>query len=377
MKLLPEAGILLNPRLTPARAAELSRRAASFPDLADHFWLATSGSTGEPRLVALSREALLSSAEAVNRHLESDSSDVWVNPLPLFHVGGLAILARAEVSGAEAAGNLDPAALPPWDPRTFRRLLAEERATLTSLVPTQVHDLVSLGLPPPSSLRAVLVGGAKLTKDLYLSARRLGWPLLPTYGMTELASQAATADLSSLESEEYPPLRILPHLQVRQEEGHLAFRGPSLFTAILEGPEPGRILRLPRGAWWRSSDLGRVRGSFLEVKGRAGDFVKIGGETAALPALREKLSSLARTSAFPGTALLAPRPQERLGAELVLVYSGAREEEAAALVGAFNAQVLPFERIRAAIFLETLPRTPLGKPAWEEIRRRIGAGRPG
>ena len=209
MKLLPEAGLLLNPRLDPARAAELARWKASAPDLADHFWIATSGSSGRPKLVALSREALLASAEAVNRHLESGPSDVWVNVLPLFHVGGLSILARAERSGARVAGNLDTSALPPWDPREFLDLLEREKATLTSLVPTQVHDLAARELRPPASLRAVLVGGARLTRDLYQAARGLGWPLLPTYGSTELASQAATAELSSLESDKYPSLRIL------------------------------------------------------------------------------------------------------------------------------------------------------------------------
>ena len=46
------------------------------------------------------KSALLASAEAVNKHLESDKRDTWVNPLPHFHVGGLGILARTYLSGA-------------------------------------------------------------------------------------------------------------------------------------------------------------------------------------------------------------------------------------------------------------------------------------
>ncbi len=371
MKLLQEGRLLLNPRLDRGRAAELARWRASVPELADHFWLATSGTSGRTRLVALSREALFSSAGAVNRHLESGPSDVWLNVLPLFHVGGLAILARAEASGAEVAGHLDPDTLPSWDPGNFLELLEKAKATLTSLVPTQVHDLVSLELRPPPSLRAVLVGGARLAPGLYARARGLGWPLLPTYGSTELASQAATAELSSLESTEFPSLRVLSHLQVREEEGLLAFRGDSLFTATLEGPGPEHLFRLPRGAWWRSSDLGRVRGDFLEIRGRAGEFVKVGGELVGLPALREKLEALARDLSFPGEALLAARPQERLGAELVLVYAGADPAQAERLLGAFNDRVLPFERIRASLRLDSIPRTALGKAAWGEITRLL------
>ncbi len=375
MSLLPEERLLLNPRLDRKRAEAFAQWAeAAPPSLRNHFWLSTSGTTGRPKLVALSRDALLASAEAVNRHLESGPFDVWVNVLPLFHVGGLAILARAEESGAKAAGNLDPAALPPWSPEEFLALLAREKATLTSLVPTQVYDLAARRLSPPPSLRAVLVGGARLEKDLYLAARRLGWPLLPTYGSTEVASQAATAELSSLEEFKYPSLRILSHIQVREEEGFLAFRGPSLFTAILEGPGKEDLFQRPRGSWWRSEDLGRVRGNCLEILGRAGDFVKVGGEAVGLPALRERLEALARKLSFPGDALLAARPDSRLGTELILVYSGAAEKEAKALVLAFNEEVLPFERIRAARFLESIPRTPLGKIAWGEIPPPEGPG---
>ncbi len=371
-----EGRLLLNPRADHLQAREFARWVEGAPPLKDHIWLATSGTTGKPRLVALSREAFLASAEAVNRHLESGPFDVWANVLPLFHVGGLAIPARAHLSGARLAGNLEPGALPSWKPGEFPGFLEREKATLTSLVPTQVYDLVRLGLSPPPSLRAVLVGGARLGKDLYRAARELGWPLLPTYGATEVASQAATAELSSLESREVPPLRILSHIQVREEEGLLAFQGPSLFTAYLEGPRPEDFHLRPPGAWWRSGDLGRVRGTYLEIQGRAGDFVQVGGETVGLPALREKLEETARKLSFPGEALLAARPSERLGHELVLVCAGACAGAAEELRRAFNTSVLPFQRIRSVHILPSIPKTGPGKIDWRKLTWALDAGEP-
>ena len=63
----------------------------------------------------------------------------------------------------------------------------------SSLVPAQVLDLVRAGLRPPPVLRAIVVGGGAISAELYRDARALGWPVLPSYGMTECCSQIATA----------------------------------------------------------------------------------------------------------------------------------------------------------------------------------------
>jgi O-succinylbenzoic acid--CoA ligase len=107
-----EAGgsyLLLNPRLP----GELRERilSADFPDLQEHIWLTTSGTGGRTKVVALARAALEASARAVNAHLGAGAGEVWLNPLPLFHAGGLGIAVRAAVAGArvEMCGAWNPA----------------------------------------------------------------------------------------------------------------------------------------------------------------------------------------------------------------------------------------------------------------------------
>jgi O-succinylbenzoic acid--CoA ligase len=145
---------------------------ADFPDLPDHVWLATSGTSGRFKLVALARQAMEASARAVNAHLGASAQDVWINPLPLFHVGGLGILARAHLTGSRC--ELLHGA---WDSQRFVDAVRRCDATLSALVPTQVHDLVQRGLPAPECLRGVVVGGGVLTEDLFARAAGLGWPL--------------------------------------------------------------------------------------------------------------------------------------------------------------------------------------------------------
>ncbi len=87
-----------------------------------------------------------------------------------------------------------------WDAPAFAAWLAENQVTHTSLVPTQVHDLVAAGVQAPVSLRAIVVGGGHLDAATGRAARALGWPVLASYGMTEAASQIATQGLDSLKT---------------------------------------------------------------------------------------------------------------------------------------------------------------------------------
>ncbi len=162
-----ETHLLLNPRLPGKDRESLVRLQRSVPALAAHVWIATSGTSGAYKLVALSKKALLASAEAVNLHLRATSSDVWLSVLPTFHVGGLGILARASLSGARVVSAQ-------WDARDVVDLVAVEQVSLASLVPAQVSDLVAARLEAPSSLRAVVVGGGALRDELYREARALG-----------------------------------------------------------------------------------------------------------------------------------------------------------------------------------------------------------
>jgi O-succinylbenzoic acid--CoA ligase len=344
-----ETHLLLNPRLG-AEERVAFERAAARAALRAHVLIASSGSTGAPRLVALSKGAVLASAAAVNRHLDAGSDDVWCCVLPTFHVGGLGIHARAFVSGARVTSAA-------WDAAEFARLCETERVSLSALVPAQVVDLVSASLRAPRSLRAIVVGGGALRADTYRAARELGWPVLPSYGMTECCSQIATATGLA------PYLVILDHLEVRADaDGRLAIRGSSMLTGYVQGD--GALVDPTRDGWFVTSDLGAVKGRLLNVHGRVDDIVKIGGELVSLSRLEEVLDRVRGDI----DAAVVWAPDDRLGAVIHLatgnVDSGAVEE-------AFNAAVLPFERIRRVHRFTEIPRTALGKVRKDELRRAV------
>lgn len=300
------------------------------------------------KIVALSLDALEASARAVNRRLACTKKDVWLNALPLYHVGGLGMLARAELSGARHE-IYDSA----WDAEAFARAVEGSGATLSALVPTQVHDLVTSNCIAPRCLRAVVVGGCALPEELRMQAAALGWPLLPSYGLTEAASQVATARIGE---DFFGWLPLLAHVQARAGEGGvLELRGASLLTGwmVFGSDGSGRWEDPKSNGWYRTNDRVELRGREMRFLGRADDLVKIRGELVDISSLEQAL----RDRVPSGIVVLFADPDERAGSVLRL-----RAENAEALAQAREALDLFPPYARPAIFeIGPVETTSLGK----------------
>lgn len=325
--------LLINPRLPEEDRYALQAIYDAAPPLPAHVWIATSGSTGGWKLVALSKKALLLSAAAVNHRLGVRGGETWCCVLPTFHVGGLGIWARASISEGRVIEMS-------WDPQAF----ASAQFAFSSLVPAQVVDLVRAGLRPSAALRAIVVGGGAMSLELYRDARALGWPVLPSYGMTECCSQIATA------THDGPELLLLDHFEARTEpDGRLAFSGPSLLTGYATSNIA--FVDPKAGNWFVSDDLGSVEGRVLQIEGRSGDVIKIGGELVNLRRLDRILEEITRDAA------IVALPDERLGHVIHLAVAG----DPGTIREQFDERVAPFERIRVVHRVQAIPRSPLGK----------------
>jgi len=355
-----ESHWLINPALQPKLEDKKKIEAEFISRFPGHIWLATSGTSSEGDIIAkfvgLPKKALIVSAGAVNAHIKSDCSDIWAQALPEFHVGGLSIRARAHLTGAEIVPALG--INEKWDAQIYCNRVKDSKATLSSLVPAQVYDLVRQGLKSPPTLRNIFVGGASINSGLYQKALSLGWKLLPTYGLTECGSQVATA--SSGETQHSARLEILPHIRVQVgKSGLLGFKGLSLFTGYLIIKKDKVYFEDPKKeGLFISEDCGAINDGYLIVSGRSSDFIKIGGEGVYLNRLREKLKDIMLKLNFSGDAELEARSDQRLGKTVHLYTAGDRtlEDE---LVDSFNKEVMPFERIREVHHVSSLNRTPL------------------
>ncbi len=362
-----ESEFVINPATPLSQRTALESVSASLALREGYALFLTSGTTavqrGLPKWVAIRKQAFLAGAQVSNSHLESNHSDIWLHVLPEFHVGGAAIRARAYMSGARVER---PAFARKWDPARFRLSVLELEATLTSLVPAQVHDLVRLGLRSPPSLRAILVGGGALALTLYQQARELGWKLLPTYGMTEASSQVATATMASLlvNPSEYPALQVLSHLEARSNaQGQLEIRGSSLLEAYVILKAGQWVWTDPKqGGWFTTEDLGSIETGCIRLGGRLADRIKIGGESVDLYRLRKVLEEEMIQLRISQDLALVPIADPRLENVIELLRTESGESDAVIqLIERFNERVFPFEKIRSVRQIKKIPRTELGK----------------
>lgn len=241
--------------------------------------LATSGSSGAPRVAVLGRDAFIASAAASAANLGWHAADRWLLCLPLAHVGGLSVVTRCLL--ARRAIVLVPPREGGGSIERLASALTECQPTLVSLVPTQLHGLLELEPPLrlPSSVRALLTGGAAASPRLLRACADRGWPVLTSYGLTEACSQVATQRPGSTNRGELGVGRPLPGVGVRLDDGVICISGPTLFSGYLGAPEdPDR----DPCTELRTRDLGRFDADGnLHLLGRVDDLIITGGENVA------------------------------------------------------------------------------------------------
>ncbi len=348
-----------NPEPLALGDAEMTAWSRSIEELEGHVLFQTSGSSGVPKWIALSKSALQLSAAAVNRHLLVDENACWGLTLPLHHVGGFGVVARAYEAAcrlAEFTGK--------WDAARFSEWCLASSVTHLSLVPTQVFDLVQAALKAPRSLRVVVVGGGRLEDSTGRAARELGWPVLASYGMTETGSQIATQVPQLLDSSyQSAPLPVLNIWQVsNDEEGRLLVAGPALFSGtVTEGAE-GRSWRPRAGDWHATGDQVLVDGRLLTPLGRMDSVIKVLGELVDPEAIERELIGLSRDELKAGSFVVVALTDERAGHRLIPVFERVVTAELIERTLASYARMAPgFRRLAEPVILDRIPRSELGK----------------
>jgi O-succinylbenzoic acid--CoA ligase len=259
----------------------------------------TSGSSGGAKGVIHQEASLEASARGANKHLAFGPGGRWVVTLPMNHVGGLAILYRALTSGGTMV-------FPP-DRRDL--LVALREATHISLVSTQLGRLLEVwASQPPEELERILMGGSPIPSGLSDRAVRKGWPIVVSYGMTEMGSLVTATEVGVTSSSggvlEGRRLRI-------GEAGQIEVGGGALFSGYLDGPEAGE--------WHKTGDMGSLNEhGELVVRGRIDNMFISGGENVHPESIEEAI----RATQGVDDAVVVPVPDTEFGARPVAFVSG-------------------------------------------------------
>jgi O-succinylbenzoic acid--CoA ligase len=315
----------------PAAAERVRRAAAPDEPLEDDcaVVLTTSGSSGEPKGVLLSREALIASATATHDRLGGPGQ--WLLPMKPYFVGGLQILTRSLLAGTTpvVADDLTAAASMTGDRR------------YTAMVPTQLTRYLDTAPDALRSFDAIVIGGASMGDELKARAAAAGVTVVPAYGMTETGSGCVYAGLP------------LDGTELALDDGRILIKGPTLFSGYRL--QPALTNEVLRDGWFRTQDRGRFVDGRLEVVGRVDDVVISGGVNVTLPAVQTRLLEHPDVA----DAVVLGVPDEEWGSRVVAFVVGkARLED----VRDFVAETLPRAWApRELVRLDALPMLGSGK----------------
>ena len=335
-------------------------------------FILTSGSSGAAKAVGFTRDAFAASAAAVADRLGLTAADRWGLCLSMGHIGGLSLILRAVTTGSSVR------LWPSFDAAAVAHAVLAGEVTHLAVVPVMLRRLLArlAGRRAPPSLRCVLVGGAAAPRALLDEAWAAGLPLATTWGMTETASQVATAPPALARRHPGTAGRPLRGVEVRAHPaapGVLQVRGSTLATVVVRGPgAPPEPLDTDARGWHSTRDLGRVDSDGLVwIEGRA-DAIIVSGGLNVSPAEVERV-----IEALPGVreAVVFGVPDEEWGAVVAAVVEGDRSVVGAAAVRRHcRARLVRGRCPSRIVVVDALPRTLTGKVVRSRAAALIGPG---
>ncbi|MCY4073579.1 MAG: o-succinylbenzoate--CoA ligase [Chloroflexi bacterium] len=334
----------------------------------------TSGTSGRPKAAILTYNNIFQSALGSAFRLGLLPDDHWLCILPTYHVGGLSIILRSLIYGT--AVELSP--MKRFDVDAVNRLLTERPISLISLVPTMLSRLLDAKKGPWNPrFRLVLLGGEATPVELVSRCLAERIPIAPSYGLSEAASQVATAapDLMVAKPQSVGKPLLFTELRVLDERGDNAAPGKP-GEIIVKGPQVMRgyyndsaaTERSLRAGWLYTGDIGSLdHDGDLVVLQRREDLILSGGENIYPAEVEKALREHPAIEEAVAVGLEDAKWGQRVAAAIQLRDGRDLSEDA---IFAFARSMLASYKIPREIrFISAFPRTSSGKIQRREVRK--------
>jgi O-succinylbenzoic acid--CoA ligase len=329
----------------------------------DALVVATSGSSGQPKGVVLTHEALRASAMATSDRLGIDPArHAWLACLPLAHIGGLSVVTRAMLTGTPLT------VVPGFDADLVEALGRSEKVTHVSLVVAALRRI------DPALFTGILLGGSRPPGDLPSN-------VVVTYGMTETGSGVvydgvplddvdvaiAHFDDNGNGGDDLDDRGGSGSRDARDNGGEILLRAPMLLRCYRDG-STGRVLGPDDSkTWFATGDAGYLKADgTLAVTGRIAEMITTGGEKVWPDEVERVLSAHGDVAEVAVWKRTDPEWGERVVAWIVPTADARpKTEELKELVAG---TVAPWAAPKEIVFTTELPRTPSGKVKRSELR---------
>jgi long-chain acyl-CoA synthetase len=318
----------------------------------------TSGSTGTPRGVAMSTEALLADEDALARTMGFRHDDRLWGAVSLSHSYGFTTLAlSALVRGL-------PLVIPA-DREPFASLAAarELGTTVFPTVPAYIQGLLKLSAPPswPATIRLVISAGAILPAATAAQFRQTyGWPVHTFYGSSECGGICYDREGSAAERNAVGTavdgvrISLRPVPQLADEEGLVVVESPAVGETYL----PDSDSRLTSGRF-ESSDVGAWQGGELALRRRADRVINVRGRKVDPSEVEMVLSALEGVEEVVVIGMASPDGRDEI-VRAVIACPSVRPKYRD--VAAWCRHRLAGHKVPGSVvFVDAIPRTTRGK----------------
>ncbi len=313
------------------------------------FLLHTSGSTGKPKSIQITRKQMQESAKSTIQALGLSNNDDFLVCINTDFIGGKMMLVR----GLELGANLvviEPSGNP---------LLAIEsnaKFDFMAVVPLQLENMLSQSdekIAVLNQMKAVIVGGALVSKKLEQKIQELDCPVFSTYGMTETVSHIALKRLNGIQKQDY--FQTLPNVEISQDKrGCLAIQSEITNNETIITNDLVELLSPTKFRW-----LGRVDNT-----------INSGGIKIQLEDLESEIEQILMDLEINCRFAVCPTPDEKLGQKIVLFLEMEilDNQVEAELFSAMRNQLGKYKTPKEIRFKKQFPLTASGKVD----RRKLG-----
>jgi fatty-acyl-CoA synthase len=344
----------------------------------------TSGTTGDPKGCMLHHRGAIHSARGAAMHCGLPDGGVYVNPMPLFHVGSCVhgVLGALALRGTHVL-------MPGFNPALLLELIESERASMTLVVPTMLSLLVEhpdAATRDLSSLCSFLIGGSACSAALSRRTTEVtGAPVVIGFGQTEafgVVTQTLLTD--SMEDQTTTIGQPVADMEARiaglgtnetapvDTQGEICVRGPQIMTGYYDMPE-ATAAAIDSAGWLHTGDLGEMdaRG-YLKVTGRLKDMIIRGGENVYPREIEEVIADHPAVAGIQVIGIDDDTWGEQVGA--VVVLRPGQDAGPAEIFSWSRERLAPYKRPRKWYVVDEFPMTASGKVQKFLLRQDIHKG---
>ena len=341
----------------------------------------TSGTTGAPKGARLTHRGMTNAARFGGERFGLAPGDIYVNNMPLFHVGG------QEVAFAICQAQVTNVSVPVFDPGLALALVDEERATHTVAVPTMLVGMIDhpdFASRDLSTLRSISSGGAVVPPELirHIEAT-LGARITVVFGQTESCGYISQTELD--DDAELKAVTLghpLPQIEARVVDpvsgavvptgtvGELQIRGFNVMQGYHDMAE-ATAETIVNGGWLRTGDLVTMDAQgYMRIAGRLKEMI-VSGAVNIFPL---EIEAVLAGHPCVAQAAVVGVPDRRWGeqAVAVLVPSAGATVDPAEIESWARERLAPFKIPKRWVVVDAMPMTATGKVQKFVLREGLG-----